>query len=162
MCKPYDPRELLERVKVALVELQWKFGDDPERLTLLMGYGGRNGLYLRVLQVRPQHPLIAFYTHVQCRVPEPKRAALAEYLARANYGLWLGNFEMDLRDGEIRCETSLHLADGELINAMVCHLFLKASNSRLTFENSSWNLGLASRDLAMAKPSTLPAVRSLG
>jgi len=122
VCKTYDPRELLERVKGALTELQWKFGDDAERLMLLTAYGSRNGLYFCVLQVHPQHPLIAFYTHVQCRVPELKRAALAEYLTRANYGLWMGNFEMDLRDGEIRYKTSLHLADGELTTEMLAAL----------------------------------------
>jgi len=34
-------------------------------------------------------------------------------LARANYGLILGNFEMDFRDGEIRYKTSI-LVDYEL------------------------------------------------
>ena len=122
MCEPYDPHQLLERVKSALVDLQWKFGEDAERLTLLMGYGGRHGLYFCVLQVHPEHPLIAFYTHLQCRVPEEKQPTMTEYLARANYGLWLGNFEMDLRDGEIRYKTSLHLADGELTAEMLTAL----------------------------------------
>jgi hypothetical protein len=53
------------------------------------------------LFLHPQYPLVAFYTHVQCRVPKEKRPVLIEYLTRANYGLWLGNFELDLRDGEI-------------------------------------------------------------
>ena len=45
-CEPYDPHRLLERVKSALVDLQWKFGEDAERLTLTMGYGARHGVYL--------------------------------------------------------------------------------------------------------------------
>ncbi len=121
-CEPYDPHRLLERVKSALVDLQWKFGEDAERLTLTMGYGARHGVYYCVLQVHPQYPLVAFYAHVQCRVPDEKRPALTEYLTRANYGLWLGNFELDLRDGEIRYTTSLHLADGELTAKMLAAL----------------------------------------
>jgi hypothetical protein len=66
--------------------------------------------------------LVAFYAHVQRRVPDEKRPALTEYLTRANYGLWLGNFELDLRDGEIRYKTSLHLADGELTAEMLAAL----------------------------------------
>jgi hypothetical protein len=55
MChEPYDPHRLLERVKSALVDLQWKFGEDAERLTLTMGYGSRHGLYFCVLQVHPR------------------------------------------------------------------------------------------------------------
>ena len=118
-CEPYDPHRLLERVKNAMADLQWKFGEDADRLTLLMGYGSRHGFYFGVLQVHPEHPLIVFYTHVQCRVPEDKRQTLSEYLTRANYGLWMGNFEFDLRDGDIRYKTSLHLADGELTSEML-------------------------------------------
>jgi hypothetical protein len=120
MChEPYDPQSLLERVKRALVEMEWKFGEDAERNTLLTGYGGRHGTSLCVVQVHPTCPLIAVYTHVQCRVPEEKRATMMEYLTRANYGLWMGNFELDLRDGEIRYKTDLHLADGELTAEML-------------------------------------------
>ena len=31
-----------------------------------------------------------------------ERAAMAEFLCRANYGMRYGNFEMDLQDGELR------------------------------------------------------------
>lgn len=37
---------------------------------------------------------------------------VAEYLTRANYGLPLGNFEMDFSDGEVRFKTSLDV-EGE-------------------------------------------------
>ena len=40
-------------------------------------------------------------------VPAPRRAAMAELLARLNYGLLIGNWEMDFRDGEVRYRTSV-------------------------------------------------------
>ena len=122
MCKPFDPRDLLERVKNAMVEMQWRFGEDADRLALLMGYGGRHGCYYCVLQVHPEHPLITFYAHVQCRVPEEKRQVMAEFITQANYGLWMGNFELNLRGGEVRYKTNLHLADGELTTEMLTAL----------------------------------------
>ena len=36
-----------------------------------------------------------------------KRLAVAEFLTRANYGLALGNFELDMEDGEINFKTIL-------------------------------------------------------
>ena len=36
------------------------------------------------------------------RGAEIKRQDIAEYLTRANYGMVMGNFEMDYSDGEIR------------------------------------------------------------
>ena len=42
------------------------------------------------------------YHILRIKASEDVRAAVAEYITRANYGLKLGNFEMDFRDGEIR------------------------------------------------------------
>lgn len=39
-------------------------------------------------------------------VPEKKRAAIVEYITRANYGLFLGCFQMDLNDGEVLYQTA--------------------------------------------------------
>lgn len=38
---------------------------------------------------------------------------MAEFEARANYGLRVGNFEMDFNDGEIRYKVHYHLSDDE-------------------------------------------------
>jgi hypothetical protein len=130
MCEQYNPHDLLERVKNALVEMEWRFGEDPDRPNLIMGSGGKNGCYSCLLQVHPQYPLIAFYSHVQCRMPDEKRAAMAEFLTRANYGLWVGNFELDFRDGEIRYKTSLHIGDGVLTTDMLSAL-LRANLSTI-------------------------------
>ena len=42
------------------------------------------------------------YTVFPVKAPEGKRDAVAAFLTRANYGLILGNFELDFDDGEIR------------------------------------------------------------
>jgi hypothetical protein len=122
MDRQYDPQALMARVKEVLAEMQWRFGEDAERLTLSMAYGGKHGILYCILQVHAEQSLILFYAHVQCRVPEEKRLAMAEFVTRANCGLWLGNFELDFRDGEIRYKTSLDVADGELTGAMLASL----------------------------------------
>lgn len=42
-------------------------------------------------------------------VPEEKRLYMCELLTRLNSGKFLGNFEMDYEDGEIRYKTSMLL-----------------------------------------------------
>ena len=44
---------------------------------------------------------------------EKNRPAVAEFIARANYGMSLGCFEMDFRDGEVRFRLSASQADFE-------------------------------------------------
>ncbi len=57
-------------------------------------------------------------------VPVERIAALAEYLTRVNFGLPLGNFEIDLNDGEFNFKNSLDIADGTLTQKMVQHLIV--------------------------------------
>ena len=45
--------------------------------------------------------------------PIYRRPALCEAIARANYGLYLGNFELDMADGELRFKSSLPVNDAE-------------------------------------------------
>lgn len=47
-------------------------------------------------------------------MPEATRAAVAEFLTRANWGLMIGNFELDYGDGEVRYKTSLQLENRQL------------------------------------------------
>ena len=45
---------------------------------------------------------VTIYGLVEDYVSENSRNMVMEYITRANYGLRLGNFELDLEDGEIR------------------------------------------------------------
>ncbi len=58
--------------------------------------------------------VVRVYTCTEMCVPAERRAAACEALMRANYGLPVGGFEMDLRDGEVVFKGSIFLADGEL------------------------------------------------
>ena len=44
---------------------------------------------------------------------------ISELLTRANYGLNIGNFEMDFSDGEVRYKTSINVEGGQLTTTIV-------------------------------------------
>jgi len=48
-----------------------------------------------------------------------KRQAVAEFLTRVNFGLFIGNFEMDFSDGELRYKTAIDVQDGQLTQEMI-------------------------------------------
>ena len=54
--------------------------------------------------------LCIVYSVMPDTVPIDKRTAVAQQLSQVNYNLALGNFEIDLEDGELRFRTSLDLA----------------------------------------------------
>ncbi len=67
-----------------------------------------------VLQIFIQYPVM---------VKERFRPAAMEFITRANYGLVMGNFEMDAKDGEIRYHVSHLMEDGILTDETIRRLF---------------------------------------
>ena len=94
-------------------------GDPPVLATEIVRPAGS---WLLFIQVVEEPSLLAVYSVLPTPAPPERRPALAEFLTRANYGLSLGNFEMDLADGEIRAKVALAVGDGPLDDALVGRL----------------------------------------
>ncbi|HPW56450.1 MAG: YbjN domain-containing protein [Thermoanaerobaculaceae bacterium] len=67
-----------------------------------MAVAGDNGSFRMVIVVDAERGVVRYLTFVEGKVPEHRRREVMEFLTRANYGLLLGNFELDLSDGEVR------------------------------------------------------------
>ena len=88
------------------------------RTVLTMNFEGQNAKWTCYAQAREEQQQFIFYSLCPINAPTDKRAAVAEYLTRANYGLVIGNFEMDLEDGEIRYKTSFDCENIPLTSAL--------------------------------------------
>lgn len=87
-----------------------------------LGFRGDNGSWRCYARVRAEMQRLIFYSMLSVNIPPEKRPAVAEFLTRANYGLYIGNFEMDYRDGEVRFKTSIDVEDDRLTPALVKNL----------------------------------------
>jgi hypothetical protein len=89
----------------------WLEEDDwhPQQLDDQMIYrtffAGKNGDMRCYAQIVPDMEQFLFYVVASTRAPEEVRLAVAEFLTRANYGMRIGNFELDYSDGEVRYKT---------------------------------------------------------
>ena len=54
---------------------------------------------------------VTCYHIAPVKAPVEQRAAVSEFITRANYGLTKGNFEMDFNDGELRYKTTISQHD---------------------------------------------------
>jgi hypothetical protein len=81
-----------------------------------MSYSGKNGDLRCYAIVRVDLEEFLFYAVAPVKVPEEVRPAVAEYLTRANYGLRIGNFELDYADGEVRYKSSLDF-EGQILTS---------------------------------------------
>ena len=80
-------------------EIGYSTSDDQAIRTDLRG---EVATYRIVARVEAEVDLFQVFGYSPLRVPEGCRPAIAEAIARANYGLRLGKFELDLDDGELR------------------------------------------------------------
>lgn len=91
------------------------FVHEAERNVVRLSLTGTNGTFHCIVHQNPGRARLTVYTIAQIKVPADKRTLVAEFLTRANYGLVIGNFELDFSDGEVRFKTSLdaeHIALG--------------------------------------------------
>lgn len=104
------------------IEDNWKFSQLEGKSALSLPCSGKHGSWLCWAEAREEQQQFVFYSICPVKVPEQKYTSVCEYLTRANYGLVIGNFEMDLRDGEVRYKTSVDVEGQELTSALVKHL----------------------------------------
>ncbi len=104
-----EKRTLFQTVVNFLTRDDWSFirigGDSALRLF----YKGKNGQWNCYAQVREEQQQFIFYSICPLQIPEAKRITIAEFITRANYGLLIGNFELDFSDGEVRYKTSIDI-----------------------------------------------------
>lgn len=95
-----------------------------QRVTLSLT--GNHAEYRYQLRVSHGGEFLQITVHYPFRIRSEKfRASVAELVARANYAMLLGKFELDLSDGEIRYHLS-HLIEGDLSVETVERLFFTA------------------------------------
>ena len=112
-------KSLKELVIKFLERDNWEYTMTQNSSILRMACEGKNGKWMCYAKIKEAEAQFAFYSVFPNKVPLEKLLTIAEFITRANYGLMLGNFELDFNDGEIRYKTSVDAQEIELnINAI--------------------------------------------
>jgi len=117
-----DKRSIFDVVHKYFGDSQWVTTQFTGKPILRFSHVGKNGSWVCIAHARESEERFAFYSIGITGMPEAKRLAMAEFITRANFGLIIGNFEMDMNDGEIRYKTSIDVQGDRLSTAMVDHL----------------------------------------
>ncbi len=111
---------IMTAVKQFLVTDEWSpqpVESDPN--IMMMGFNGDNGEWTCYAKVLEENQQFIFYSVLPNKAAENVRDNVAKFVTLANWGMTLGNFEMDYRDGEIRFKTSIDVEGGELTETMI-------------------------------------------
>ncbi|MFP4122199.1 MAG: YbjN domain-containing protein [Coleofasciculus sp.] len=82
--------------------------------TLHLLFQGKNGQLNCYARAREAQQQFVFYSLCPVKVSQKKRKQLGEFVCRANFGMIIGNFELDFNTGEIRYKTSIDIKDNFL------------------------------------------------
>lgn len=109
---PVAVQELLEHMASAMTELGWRYSRTETDLRLM--FKGDDGVFQMVAHPRivGDAQRVLCYTLPDFTAPPEQLGAVMEFVTRANFGMVLGNFELDLADGEVRYKTSIDVTGG--------------------------------------------------
>ncbi|MEB3279027.1 MAG: YbjN domain-containing protein [Lyngbya sp.] len=115
-------RPLFEVMLEFFDEDGWVFKEIDHRRVVALGIEGKNGRFDCYMIAREEEKQLSVYSVFPVRVPDYKRYNVAALITMINYGILIGNFEMNFSDGEIRYKTSLDVEGDRLSSTLVKHL----------------------------------------
>lgn len=110
--------KILDTVAMFLTKDDWNFERDDKEDLITAGIKGRNASFRLFVKAREETEQLLVVMKSPNNIPEGRRVEAAEFLTRANWGLTIGNFEMDMQDGEVRYKVSVDVEGGELTAEM--------------------------------------------
>jgi hypothetical protein len=102
-------------------DLDWQETTDDE--VIRAEVTGEHGAWAVFAVGREKDSRCTIYSQVPWTTPEAQRLEMAEAITRINFGLPLGNFEMDFADGEIRFKTSIDVTGERMTTSLFEDLF---------------------------------------
>jgi hypothetical protein len=111
--------QLMDVVLRFFQEDQWNYLKIEGKSLIRAGHRGEHGTWICYARVDEGNCRFIFHSVMGMNVRPEYRAAAAEYLTRANMLLPVGNFEINMDDGDVRCKTSVETPDGDLSVATV-------------------------------------------
>ncbi len=113
-----------------LDEREVRYFSDDEHQSVFADFRGEVAVYRIVATVDPHDNLFQVFGYSPMRIPPGCRSAIAETVVRANFGLKVGKFELDIDDGGLRFQVSQVLT-GDSLDDDVIRRFIGTTISML-------------------------------
>eukprot|EP00708_Paratrimastix_pyriformis_P006684 GAFH01006059.1.p1 GENE.GAFH01006059.1~~GAFH01006059.1.p1 ORF type:complete len:165 (+),score=27.11 GAFH01006059.1:61-495(+) len=90
--------------------------------TFILPYNVDGDEWITAIKVNNAQDTICIYSMYPQNAPADRLSAVCEFITRANYDLQIGNWELDIRDGECRFKTSVDVEGSEDVPALMKQL----------------------------------------
>lgn len=117
--------DIYEQVAVWMQANDMSYSENSEGRWFELRFSGDHADFRMIIDTADEAkgPKLLVWAYYPVRVPEARRGAVAELLARINGPIWLGCFALDARDGEVSVRTALPIDDGILTERQLEHVF---------------------------------------
>lgn len=106
-----------------------RYSSTEDRTSLTVCFRLDNTCATCLIAIDEEGGYLSFCTRSGLIVAEDKFGAVAEFIARANYGLGIGAFQFNHEKGDVFFKTSLFAADTEIASEAIRHLLYKNINT---------------------------------
>ncbi|RPH96565.1 hypothetical protein EHM69_01015 [candidate division KSB1 bacterium] len=116
MIDPFAQRvvDFLDEIGVPHSQLRLRGGTDSKIFDLHHSLQIGDEMFIYEMAVHVSGRVLTVWTFPLVKIPEDKLPVIAEYAARANYGLWIGNFDVEyVPDGRIGFKSTLSCESAE-------------------------------------------------
>jgi hypothetical protein len=120
---PMDSQDTITSVvEEFFSEEEWKFQEVKEGI-YRSGIEGKQGSYRIYFFADNNTHILQIFTIIETNFAVQYRSLVSEYITRANYGLKIGNFEMDFEDGSVQYRVAADFEDG-VVNTKIVRRML--------------------------------------
>jgi len=116
---PGDDEELLGQLLAYFEMRGWPISQHDTLPLVRMEFATDHAEGVMFVQITPGRRRVVAYAALPDRVPPERRTDVAELLIRANGALSIGNFDLDLDEGEVRFRSGLDLGATPLTDELI-------------------------------------------
>lgn len=110
---------LIEQLISFFCKEDWSFSKEQGQSALRLAFAGDHGQWNCLAKTLEDQRQFIFYSISPLSASQSRLPEVAEFITRINYGLIIGNFELDFKDGEIRYKTSIDVEGIALTNTLI-------------------------------------------
>lgn len=105
--------QLFETVKQFFEKDGWGYREVEGDTALMLMFGGKSGEWRCYARVIEDRGYVQFFSYAPFDVPEERFQSVMELMARINFGLNIGSFDLNLADGTLQFKTSIDVEGTE-------------------------------------------------
>jgi hypothetical protein len=140
-----DTEVLLDIVRASLDAQGYHYQESAERWIMLT-IRCQKGAYRVMATANDRRPLVRVICGYGSYVPEARRTAVAEAIARINFNIAIGCFDLDFTDGELRFRSAIDVEQGTLSTTMVDNMIGYALHSLDRYHDALMRVAFAGED----------------